>query len=283
MNVAPCMSPPASLPSRAFLDSVVRSVAISRMPLESASLMTGTTRPFGRVGREADVVVALEDEVVAVERGVDDRVRLQRGHDGLHQQRHHRHLGLGLLGVGALAERLQLGDVRLVVVGDVRDHHPVAGQVRAADLLDARERLALDLAEALEVDLRPRGEVQARAPRSTAPPARRFARLRLADVLLGDPALAAGPADRGEVDAELAREPPDGGRRVRGRLARAGLRRGGLRRRGRLGDVLLFAPGSPPRRPWTPTPQGPRRRRRPVRARRRCRRSLPARRSGCPL
>ena len=47
VNVAPCMSPPASLPSRAFPDSSVRSCAISSMPLESASLITGTTSPFG--------------------------------------------------------------------------------------------------------------------------------------------------------------------------------------------------------------------------------------------
>ena len=47
VNVEPCMSPPLSLPSRAFFDSSVRSLAISRMPFLSASLITGTTRPFG--------------------------------------------------------------------------------------------------------------------------------------------------------------------------------------------------------------------------------------------
>ena len=53
------------------------------------------------------------------------------------------------------AEGFQLGDVGVVVVGDVRDHHPVAVQVGAADLLDARQVLALDRAELGEVDLRP--------------------------------------------------------------------------------------------------------------------------------
>jgi hypothetical protein len=53
------------------------------------------------------------------------------------------------------AEGFQLGDVGLVIVGDVGDDHPVAVQVGARDLLDARQFLALDSAELGEVDLGP--------------------------------------------------------------------------------------------------------------------------------
>ena len=45
------------------------------------------------------------------------------------------------------AELLELGDVGLVVRRHMRDDDPVAVQIGAADLLDAREVLALDLAE----------------------------------------------------------------------------------------------------------------------------------------
>ena len=38
------------------------------------------------------------------------------------------------------AEGFEIGDVALVVIGDVRDHHPVAMQVGAGNLLDARQR-----------------------------------------------------------------------------------------------------------------------------------------------
>ena len=47
VNVASCMSPILSLPSRAAPESRVSSPAISRMPLRSASLITGTTSPCG--------------------------------------------------------------------------------------------------------------------------------------------------------------------------------------------------------------------------------------------
>ncbi len=47
VNVAPLMSDGPSLPSRALPESSVRSAAISASPLRSASLITGTTSPFG--------------------------------------------------------------------------------------------------------------------------------------------------------------------------------------------------------------------------------------------
>ena len=46
-----------------------------------------------------------------------------------------------------LAEGLQLGDVGILVLGDMGDHRPVAREVGAGDLLDPRQRHLLDLAE----------------------------------------------------------------------------------------------------------------------------------------
>ena len=66
---------------------------MSSTPFRSASRTTGTTRPFGRVGGEADVEVALQDQAVAVEGGVEVGEALQRGHAGLHQEGEQRHLG----------------------------------------------------------------------------------------------------------------------------------------------------------------------------------------------
>src|SRR5690606_17641290 len=159
------------------------------------------------VGGEADVVVALEDEVVAVQRGVERRVLLQRGDAGLDQEGEHGQLAglaggdrLGVLAVQRDAQRLELGDVGVVVLGDVRDHRPVARRVGAGDLLDARQRLAFDLAELREVDLRPRDQLEA-APATAGPRrARRGAagqhRLDvLLHVLPADPAAALAAGD----------------------------------------------------------------------------------------
>ena len=75
-------------------------------------------------------------------------------HARLDQEREHRDLDAGLLVllVERDAKRLELGDVGVVELRDVRDHHPVAREVRAGDLLDARQRLRLDRAELREVD-----------------------------------------------------------------------------------------------------------------------------------
>ena len=99
------------------------------------------------------------------------------------------------------AERLELGDVRLVELRDVRDHHPVARERRARDLLDARARPGLDRAELGEVDLRPRGQAQVAEPaaraRAGAAAGQRLLHEGL-DVVLEDAALGAGARDRGE-------------------------------------------------------------------------------------
>ena len=142
-KVPPCIWSGLSLPSRASLASSPISFAISTTPFLSASRITGTTRPLRRVGGEADVVVLLEDQVVAVERGVELGELLQRRDRRLDHEREHADLDAALLVllVQLHAEGFEVGDVGVVVVGDVRDHHPVAVQVRAGDLLDPRQRL----------------------------------------------------------------------------------------------------------------------------------------------
>ena len=79
----------------------------------------------------------------------------------------------GLFGVDLVAERFEIGDVGFVVVRDVRNLQPVAMQVRTGELLDARQRLALDLTELREIDLRPRRQ----ADGERCAPARRLAAL----------------------------------------------------------------------------------------------------------
>jgi hypothetical protein len=93
---------------------------------------------------------------------------------GLDQEGQHRDLDAALLVflVQLDAEGFQLGDVGVVVVGDVRNDNPVAVQVGAADLLDAAEVLALDGAELGEVHLRP-GQQAGEGP---PPPRRRRCR-----------------------------------------------------------------------------------------------------------
>ena len=67
-----------------------------------------------------------------------------------------------------LAEGLEVGDVGLVELRDVRDRDPVAVQVGAGELLDARQRLRLDRAELGEVDLRPGRQVERQRRRRLA-------------------------------------------------------------------------------------------------------------------
>ena len=57
-------------------------------------------------------------------------------------------------------EPFKVRDVSLFVCGDMRDHHPVSMQVRTRDFLDARQRLALDWSEFIEVNLWPGQQVE---------------------------------------------------------------------------------------------------------------------------
>ena len=182
-------------------------------PLAVGVLDDGDDEALGRVGGEADVPVALEQQVlpVLVERAVDLGVLLQRGHARLHQQRDHRDLDVLLGGVDLLAERLERRDVRLVVLGDVRDRRPAADEVRPGDLLDPRQLHPLDALAGR--DRRGLGSLRG-APH----------------VLLRDAALAARPLDGGEIDASLACEPAHRGARVGRCIGRRGAGRLGGRR-----------------------------------------------------
>ena len=229
---------------------------MSTTPFLSASRITGTTSPLRRVGGEADVVILLQDQVFAVERSVELGKLLQRRARRLDHERQHRHAHAALLVllVELHAKRFELGDVGVVVVGDVRDHHPVAVQVRAGDLPDPRQRLDFDRSELREVDLRPRQQIDADAAAGRRGAARGRCRRRLSrslDVFLEDAALVPAAFHLAEIDAELARQfahagtcvselrtpprrralparQPAHARRLRGAAARGG----GCRRRG---------------------------------------------------
>ena len=164
----------------------------------------------GGVGRKADVVIALAHELVAVQRRVEVRELLERGNRGQHQEGDHRHLHVISLLVQLLAPGLELGDVRLVVLGDVRDHRPVAREVWSGDLLDAAAWHPLDRAELLGVNRRPRREVEAcDACCSRGGGRTGSGRRGLLDVLAGDPALAPAPGRALEIHPQLTREAAD--------------------------------------------------------------------------
>jgi hypothetical protein len=150
------MSAGPSLPSRAFLASSPISWLIWKMPFLSASLITGTTRPLGVSAAKPMWKYFFSTSWSPSSAGVE-LGNFFSAATGLDHEGQHRDLDAALLVllVQLHAEGFQLGDVGIVVVGDVRDHHPVAVQVGAADLLDARQVLALDRAELGEVDLRP--------------------------------------------------------------------------------------------------------------------------------
>ena len=86
----------------------------------------------------------------------------------LDQEREHRELDARLLVflVERDAQRFEVGDVGIVELRDVRDHHPVAREVGAGDLPDARQRLGFDRAELREV--RPAATAAGRAPPARA-------------------------------------------------------------------------------------------------------------------
>ena len=194
--------------------------------------------------------VLLQHEIVGHERGVELGKLPQGGDARFHHEREQGHLDpcLLVLLVELDAQRLQIGDVRLVELRDVRDHHPVAGEIRARDLLDARERLHLHRAELGEIHLRPRQEVERAAEGRRAGGGRRLRGHRLLHVALHvrlqDPPFRPGAGHPRQIHSQLARELAHRGRGVRllerlaldrgrghcgwRRLARSGRRPGGL-------------------------------------------------------
>jgi hypothetical protein len=143
------MSAGPSLPSRAFLASSLISWLICSTPFLSASLITGTTRPLGVSAAKPMWKYCFSTSCSPSRLALNSGNFFSAATAGLDQEGQHRDLDAALLVflVQLDAEGFELGDVRVVVVGDVRDEHPVAVQVGAADLLDAAEVLALDGAE----------------------------------------------------------------------------------------------------------------------------------------
>ena len=130
--------------------------ASSKMPFWSTSRTTGTTSPSGVSTAIPMWKYFLRISALARrrQRRVDLGMGAQRRHAGLHDERQRRELEALLLGLRGvlLAKRLELGDVGLVVLGDVRHVQPGAVDVLRGQPLDAPERPLLDLAELREVD-----------------------------------------------------------------------------------------------------------------------------------
>ena len=146
----------------------------------------------------------------------------------------------------ARAQLLELGDVGLVELRDVRDVDPAGVQARPGDALDARQRLGLDRTELREIHRRHLrcSRRRRRRGRGRRAAGQRALHERL-DVIVGDAALEAAPGHARQVDAELARERAHRGTRVRAREARLVDRapgpvriRGSARRAGESGTIL---------------------------------------------
>src|SRR6185437_10166590 len=107
---------------------------------------------------------------------------------------------------------LEIGDVGVVELRDVRDHHPVAREVGAGNLLDPRDRLRLDRSEFREVHARPWQQIQCAAAGDAACAGSagcgrgERALDELLHIVVDDPALRPAARYAAELDAELARE-----------------------------------------------------------------------------
>ena len=182
------------------------------------------------------MIVLLDDQVLAslVKGCVKVRKLLQRVHRSFHQEREHGEFEASFfrdLRV-LLAERLELGDVGLVVLSDMRDRDPVAVQEPPGKLPDSRQRFGFDRAELREIHLRPLGQIQnesaARGDRGGGGGRTPHHSLHeLLDIRLRDASFRARALDPNEVDAQLARELAHRGARVR---------RPSRTRRRRIGD-----------------------------------------------
>ncbi len=184
----------------------------------------------GRVGGESHVDEPAHDEIgaVGIERRIEARELLQRLDAGPHDEGERRQLDAGrvCLVLQARAQLLEIGDIGLVELRDVRNVDPGRLQARTRDLLDAGERLRLDRSVLRVVDHGNRGQRRAGtrggcARRSCSSGGRRKRALheRL-DVLMGDAALEPRALDAREIDAELARELPYRGAGVGARETR---------------------------------------------------------------
>jgi hypothetical protein len=141
---------------------------------------------------------------IVIERGVELWKLLQCLDTGLDQKRHHAQFAPAFFGlfVMLLAKRFQLGDIGLIMLGDVRDGDPVAVQMQAGFALDTRQRLLLDVTELAEVDLFAGWHVDTRCATATADPGTNV----LVQISFGDATLAAGGGDLIKINFQLARQ-----------------------------------------------------------------------------
>ena len=131
-----------NLPLRACSATVVSAWAICGMLIWSTSRTTGTTSPRSVSTATPMLHVLLVDDLVVfhVDRSVDQRMQLERLGDGLHHEGHHRQLDVGadVIGQAPLANPLQLGDVGVVEIRDVRNRRCRAGHVDRDRLANGR-------------------------------------------------------------------------------------------------------------------------------------------------
>ena len=228
----PCISSSVSLPARAFSASWPSSAASSSTPFLSTSRMTGTSRP-----RSVSTATPMWTYCLRITASPAMSIDALTCGNALSAaaatfERHRRHRQLALrLRLEALAEllaqRLEIGDVGLLVLRDVRHAGPRVDHVLAPSCGGWRASA---------------GDRSGPTSRSRAATDRRqraaAARLRGDDLLAvgedvvgRDPAAGAGAAHGVDVEPELPREAAD--RRRRGRDGtRVGGRRGGCRRGG---------------------------------------------------
>src|SRR5262245_35272380 len=95
------------------------------------------------------------------------------------------------------------------MIGDMRDHHPIAMQACATDLLDAGQLLPAHRTELLEIHHWPISQLQTRSSGSRRDSTRSLARLAPhvgVDIILRNPAFDSGALYLAQVDTQLPRE-----------------------------------------------------------------------------
>ena len=153
---APCISWGLSFLLRAFSASSCASSASSQMPFWSTSRITGTMSPGGRIHGNADMAVVLLDNFPFLH--INGHVK------GRHVPQVRRAQALSRKAIGVsltprfspsllcdFAEVLQVGDVRILELGDVGHIEPAALHIDGGGRMHPLHRAAFNLAELAEV------------------------------------------------------------------------------------------------------------------------------------
>ena len=128
----------------------------------------GHHQTIGSIGGKADVEVFFQHQIVAIQRGIEFGELLQSFHAGLDDKGQGRHFNAFALPffVELFAEFFQIGHVGIKLMRYMRNHHPVACQILAGNLLDAGALFDFDFTEFGKIHFRPRQQVQPAAQRS---------------------------------------------------------------------------------------------------------------------